>query len=96
MRSRDLHGLIIEVEIDLTRHDEAEQLLHQTVVPSLKASPGFVGGYWLGSDDGRFTSIIVFDSEEAAWAVLGSGPAIPANAPLRVTRYEVQRVLADG
>jgi hypothetical protein len=55
-----------------------------------------VGGYWLASDDGRFTSVIVFDSEEAAWAILDSGPVIPENAPFTITRYELQRVLVDA
>jgi hypothetical protein len=96
MSSRDLHGLIIEVKVDLARHQEAEALLRDKIVPSLEAFPGFVRGYWMGSDDGRFTSVIVFSSEEAAWAVLGAGPVIPEDAPFTITRYEVQRVLADA
>jgi hypothetical protein len=60
-----LFGVVVEVRIE--RHDEASQMLESVVVPSVKASPGFVKAYWLGSDDqSTGTSILIFENEETA------------------------------
>jgi hypothetical protein len=38
------------------------------LVPSVKAAPGFVAGYWAKIDDAHGTSMAVFDTEEHARA----------------------------
>lgn len=92
-----MHGVINEVTIDPGRQDEAEKLLHEMVIPSLKEAPGFVAGYWLRSDDGTSgMSLILFESEDAARKAVESGPGAPENAPVTPIRMEIRQVLAQA
>ena len=52
-----MHAVVVHVEIDPSRHAEAEQMLHNDVVPSVKQAPGLVGTYWLLSEDGTPRSL---------------------------------------
>ena len=64
-----MHGVIVQVKIDPSREDEARRLLREAVVPRAKQLAGFVGGNWLRALDGdRGTSVLLFESEEAARA----------------------------
>ena len=40
--------------------------LRDRVVPQVTGTPGFIAGYWLRLDGGRGTSVVVFQSEDAA------------------------------
>lgn len=92
-----MHGLVFEVTIDPARGDEAEKLLHETVVPPVKALPGFVTAYWLRSDDGtRGVSVVVFESEETAQNALDNGPRPPEGAPATIIRVDRMAVLAHA
>lgn len=92
-----MHGLVFEVTIDPARADEAEKLLHETVVPGRPGLPGFVTGSWLRSDDGtRGNSVVVFESEEAAQNALDNGPRPPEGAPATITRVDKMAVLAHA
>ena len=92
-----MHGIINEVRIDPGRQDEAEKLLQETMVPMVKAAPGFVAGYWLRSDDGTSgMSLLLFESEEAAQKALENRPAPVEGGPVTPTRTEVRRVLAQA
>jgi hypothetical protein len=56
------------VTVDFTDADVAVKNLEE-LVPAVKASPGFVAGYWVRIDDSHGTSIAVFDTEDQARAV---------------------------
>ena len=47
------------------------------IVSRVAGMPGFVGGYWVALDGDRGTSIIVFDSDEAAQALANFAEGAP-------------------
>ena len=55
------------VSVDITDAEAAVKGLEE-LVPTVKASPGFVAGYWIRLDDSHGTSIAVFETEEQARA----------------------------
>jgi hypothetical protein len=55
------------VTVDFTDAEAAIKNLEE-LVPNVKASPGFVAGYWVRLDDSHGTSIAVFDTEDHARA----------------------------
>jgi hypothetical protein len=92
-----MHALLVEVDVDTGRIEEAMAMLHEQVVPAVKAAPGFVGAYWVGSpESGTGTSIAAFESEDAARNAMEHAPRPPEGAPVKVTRFELVPVLAHA
>jgi hypothetical protein len=61
-----MHAVILNVTVH--DQDAARAALRDQVVPQVSGTPGFVAGYWVGLDGGRGTSMVVFESEDAARA----------------------------
>ena len=59
-----MHAVVVNVTIN--DRDAATSSLREDVVPRVSGAPGFKAGYWIGLEGGKGTSIIVFDSEDAA------------------------------
>jgi hypothetical protein len=59
-----MHAVVVDVTIK--DPDAAAAALRDQVVPQVKGAPGFVAGYWVGLEGGRGTSVVVFESEDAA------------------------------
>lgn len=59
-----MHAMVFRITI----HDrpEADRLLNEKFVPGTAQAPGFVAGYWVQTGENGGTSVIAFDSEEAA------------------------------
>jgi heme-degrading monooxygenase HmoA len=60
-----VHAVVTRVSVQ--DGAQATKVLREEFVPTIKQAPGFVAGYWVrleGADEG--TSIIVFESEDAA------------------------------
>jgi hypothetical protein len=93
-----MHGLLVELEIDAARADEAIPFLHDVVIPMIKQGAGFVSGTWMRSLDGtRTRSLILYDDEHAATDAAGrarQGP--PPGAPTRFVSAEVFEVMAQA
>jgi hypothetical protein len=94
-----MHGVIVQVRIDASREDEARRLLREEVVPRAKQLAGFAGGNWLRALEGdRGTSVLLFDSEEAARAaaerIRSEGP--PRGAPVDLEAVDAYEVLAQA
>jgi len=93
-----MHAVVVTVGIDATQGDKATEMLHSTVVPDVKATPGFVSGTWARSEDGtKGHSLVVFENEDEAKAALAQakqGP--PPGAPVQVLYAEVYEVLAQA
>ena len=90
-----MFGIVVEVRID--RHDEAGQMLESVVVPLTKASPGFVTGYRLGSDDQTTgTSVLIFENEETARDAVKAMTAAPEGGPVTFTRTDILPVIAQA
>jgi hypothetical protein len=67
--------------IRATIHDREPALavLREQIAPRASRAPGFVSGYWLLSEDnGRGTSVLVFESAETAQAL---ARVIESNGP---------------
>ena len=62
-----MHGLLVELEIDAGRAEEAIAFLHDVAVPMIRQGAGFASGTWMRSLDGLHTrSLILFEDEESA------------------------------
>lgn len=94
-----MHAVLIEVDTSGQPDREAGlRFLREQIVPNVSAQPGFQAGYWLRPlDDGKGTSIVLFDTEENAEAAsrdvgVGSSPA----PGVTVVRREVREVTASA
>ncbi len=93
-----MHAVLVTVDVDSARLEEARQMLAEVVVPTIKGSDGFVRGTWMRAADGASgRSVIVFDTEEHARAAADravEGP--PPGAPATVRSAEVFEVVAEA
>jgi hypothetical protein len=87
-----MHAVVVNVTINDV--DAATTALHDQVVPQVSQAPGFVAGYWVGLDEGRGTSIVVFESEDAARAAASQAQA-PGNF-VTFDKVEVGEVVAKA
>ena len=88
-----MFGIVIDVNVDPQREDEARRMLHEMIVPKAQGHTGFVAGYWLRAlAGGRLRSMHLFDSREnavaAASLIESQGP--PLGAPVGVTLESVE------
>lgn len=81
------------VTVDITDSDAARKGLDE-LVPTVKAAPGFVAGYWIQLDEGRGTSISVFETEEQARAV--APPVGGGMGGVTVTGVQVGEVVGSA
>ena len=73
-----MHALVFDVTIKDRAH--GEQFLKERIVPGVSQLPGFVAGYWVTTDESRGTSLVVFESEDAAQSAMEGGPRPPEDA----------------
>ena len=66
-----MHAVVINVTVN--DREAATAALQNQVVPQVSQAPGFVAGYWVGLEGGRGTSIVAFESEDAARAASERG-----------------------
>ena len=74
-----LFAALVTVTIDPEQADSSRAFLREQIVPMIKASPGFVAGYWLEPVDGASTAMVVFDTDANARAA--APPVGPAPTP---------------
>ena len=90
-----MHAVLLNTTIDPERAGEAQSLLATDVVPRVKEAPGLVAAYWLRSGDRkRGTSVMIFESEEAARAVAGIAQNMPGGELVHLDSTEVREVVA--
>jgi hypothetical protein len=93
-----MHALLVELEIDADRADEAIRFLTGVAVPMISQGPGFVSGTWMRSADGLHTrSLMLYEdqrSAETAEARARQGP--PPGAPTTFVSAEVFEVMAQA
>jgi len=86
----------VSVTIDPGKEDEAQKMLTDQIVPMVKASTGFVAGYWLQPQDGKGWSVVIFDTEENARAAAPpAGQRLPG-APAIVDYVQFREVIASA
>jgi hypothetical protein len=65
------------------------------LVPQVSGMPGFVAGYWVSLSEDKGTSLVVFDSEESARAVVAMAENAPAMS-VTTDSIEVGEVMAHA
>lgn len=90
-----MHALVVSIEIDPSRMDEAMQVLNGYAVPTIKQGAGFISGTWMRSSDGsEGRSVLLYDSPEAAEAAATRArEGFPPGAPLKFRSAETFQVL---
>jgi hypothetical protein len=87
-----MHAVVLNVTVIDT--DAATAALRDQVVPQVSRTPGFVAGYWVGLEGGRGTSVVVFESEEAARSAAAQAQ-VPGDS-LAFDSVEVGEVVASA
>jgi hypothetical protein len=81
------------IHVDFTDADAAIKDLGE-LIPTVKASPGFVAGYWVRLDDSHGTSTAVFETEEQA---RGTAPPVGGGMTgVRVTDVQIGEVVGSA
>ncbi len=87
-----MHAIVVRVSIG--DPEKAQEGLRNEVIPRVKQAPGFVGGYWTRSDDGRNgLSMIVLETEEAARQVAEQVKAGAVPETVTLESVEVREVV---
>jgi hypothetical protein len=87
-----MHAVVLNVTVN--DPDAATATLQDEVVPQVSGTPGFVAGYWVRLEGGRGTSLVVFESEDAARSAAAQAQ-LPGDS-LTFDSVEVGEVVADA
>lgn len=79
-----MHAVTVRVEV-LDR-PRAEQELRENVIPRIQQAPGFVAGYWMAPSESTGWSLVLFDGEEQAKAMIAELRANPErpDSPVKI------------
>lgn len=88
-----MHAVLVNVTIN--NPEEAEKRLQNEVIPRVSSAPGFVAGYWMRPAENKGSSIILFESEEAA-RVVSEAIESPPEGEVTVESVQVQEVVAHA
>jgi hypothetical protein len=93
-----MHAVIVNVTIADGQFESSRKVLHDTVVPQVSKTPGFVKGYWTAALDRRSgTSIVIFKTQSDAENAAKSVRSQPTPAPgVTLGSIEVREVVAEG
>lgn len=87
-----MHAVVVRS----TLHDveQARKVLREEGIPRLSQAPGFIAGQWVRLDEKSGTSMLTFESEEAAQAaaeMLRTNP--PGGSAITINSIEVGEVV---
>jgi heme-degrading monooxygenase HmoA len=90
-----MHAAVFRVTIK--DQEKAVKFLKERIVPSASQAPGFVAGHWVTIGGSEGTSMVVFESEDAAkqWAQTAQDADPPADI-VTVESVEVGEVVAHA
>ena len=93
-----MHAVLVTVDIEADRSDEAATHLHGVVVPTVKAQPGFVRGAWMRAGDGSSgRGVLFFETEEQAGAAARAAEERQQpDSPARLRSVEIFEVVAEA
>jgi hypothetical protein len=90
-----MHAVVTRVSVQDA--DAATKNLREVVVPGISQAPGFVAGYWVRLEGDEGTSVIAFESEEAAKAAAGRvREAVDSNPGVTLKDVTVGEVVASA
>jgi len=88
-----VHAALITLTIDPDQAPAAAAVLTNDILPTLRAAPGFVAGYWLDPSDAQGFSIVIFESEQQARESVPPGRAWAAPG-VTIDNVDFRRVAA--
>ena len=93
-----MHALLITLDIDSARWDDAMGFLKRFAVPTISSGEGFISGTWFRSADGtRGHSLILFRDEATAKAGAERAAQRPqSGAPIQFVSAEIFEVVAQA
>jgi hypothetical protein len=59
-----MHAVVARVSLE--DPETSQVVLREQIVPRIAEAPGFVAGYWVRLPGNKGSSVVVFESEEAA------------------------------
>lgn len=89
-----MHAVLVSVTIH--NPEPAIEFLRGEVVPRVSQSPGFVNGYWMRASENKGWSVIVFESEEAANAMVEQIRAQDGPGHATIDNIDVREVVANA
>lgn len=92
-----MHARVTVSETPVDNVDLAERLIKEEIIPTVKGTPGFVGGYWLGDrSTGKGVTITLWESEDALKGAEEAAKQVRSDAAAKLSlainsidRYEV-------
>jgi len=90
-----MHAVVTNVTVN----DEAAgtSRLREEIVPQVSSAPGFIAGYWVRLPGGKGTSIVAFESEGAAQAMVNMIRERPTvDDTVTIDTMEVGEVVANA
>jgi hypothetical protein len=88
-----MHAVVVKVTIN--DEEEGLKFLREQVVPRVSQAPGLKAGYWVRLPGNKGTSVIVFESEDAARAVADQISPPPSGATT-LDSVDVGEVVANA
>jgi hypothetical protein len=92
--TKEVSMYAVVLNVTINDSDAVRAALLDQVVPQVSGTPGFVAGYWIGLDEGRGTSVVVFESEDAARSA--ADEAQPPGQLMTFDSVEVGEVVANA
>ena len=91
-----MHAVVVTVDIDTTRLEEANRVLQERTIPLVSGSDGFVRGTWMRSADGSSgRGVVLFETEDQAKAMAAAAEP-PPDAAITMRSAEVFQVVAEA
>ena len=88
-----MHAVVVTVTIN--DHETATSHLRENVVPGVSQAPGFITGHWTRKDDSG-VGMVIFESEEAAEAMMERVPSMVPEDVVTLESVEVREVVANA
>jgi len=86
-----MYAALVSLTIDPEQAPAAAAEFTSNVLPRVRATPGFKGGYWVDPVDGRGFGFLLFETKEQVLA--GTPPAVSWPAPgVEIVQVDVRRV----
>ena len=91
-----MFAVVVREAGDASQIDASGGMVSANVAPRVREAPGFVSALWMSDGAGRTLNVLVFESEEAARAVLEAARTAARPPFMRVESVDVFSVLASA
>jgi len=91
-----MFAVVVREAGDAAQIDGSGSMVSANVAPRVREAPGFVSALWMSDGAGRTLNVLVFESEEAARAVVEAARTAPRPPYMRVESADLFSVLASA